>query len=484
MSAITGVKEREERREQFYSVQSDGSENADSDVEMNEWENQQIRKGVTGAQLMTAQQESAFSHYMIPSLNNKMIEEKPKLSTAELLEQAYSQTNYEIAKHIRKEKKKEVTKTGGIKTPQDIMKMIREKLKISRELNHKHYLDIDRISEELKTIKIDLEECAKNGPLAAAKYRYYQEFKMYVEDLVECLNEKLPVINALEEKMIAVTSKYSKMLIERRRQDVRDQAKELTDIKAVKKSPEDEERVRRAAEREGRRNRRRRQREKTNFNESHYEGMSSDDEVPDIELKQYKESLTQIKQEVSLVFDDVSEEYCQLELILEKFSEWKKKDLNAYKESFFHLCLPKIIVIFIRWHLIMWNPLEKCEGIDSCSIVQDIDKMEWFHALAMYGKVENETEEKLKNDPDVFLIPTIIEKAILQKLNRIIEGCFDPLSRTQTLRLVQLLNQLSKEYPSLRITSKNLQTLFTTIVDKMKLALDNDVFIPIFQKQL
>lgn len=204
MSAITGVKEREERREQFYSVQSEGSENADSDVEMNEWENQQIRKGVTGAQLMTAQQESAFSHYMIPSNNNshKKLEVKPQLTTAELLEQAYSQTNYEIAKHIRKEKRKEPTKSSGIKTPQEIINNIREKLKISRELNHKHYLDIDRISEEFKSINIDLDECTKNGPKAAGKYRYYQEFKLYVDDLVECLNEKIPVINALEEKYL------------------------------------------------------------------------------------------------------------------------------------------------------------------------------------------------------------------------------------------------------------------------------------------
>lgn len=65
----------------------------------------------------------------------------------------------------------------------------------------------------------------------------------------------------------------------------------------------------------------------------------------------------------------------------------------------------------------------------------------------------------------------------------IIEGCFDPLSTTQTLRLVKLLNQLSNDYPSLRITSKNLQAMFTIITDKMKMALDNDVFIPIFQKQ-
>lgn len=483
MSAITGVKEREERREQFYSVQSDRSDNVDSDIEMHEWENQQIRKGVTGTQLMTAQHESVFSHYMIPSSannnNNNKIDKKPQLTTAELLEEAYSQSNYEIAKQIRKERKNDAAKTTGnigIKTPQDILKNIREKLKTSRELHRKHYLDIDRMSEDFKTIQIDLKECIENGPKAAQKYKFYQELKLYIEDLVECLNEKVPLISALEEKYLSVVTKYSKKLIERRRQDVRDQAKEIADIKTVKKSVDDEEHVRRAAEREGRRNRRRRAREKLSMNETHNEGMSSDEEVPDIESTQYKESMAQIKSEAELIFDDVSDEFCDLSLILQKLDEWKKKDLNAYKDAYVNLCLPKIISIFIRWKTIMWNPFIN-------ENYEDFDKMDFYHPMALYGKIDNETEEMLKNDPDIFLIPTVVEKVILPKLNKIIEGCFDPLSTTQTLRLVKLLNQLSNDYPSLRINSKNVQAMFTIITDRMKLALDNDVFIPIFQKQ-
>ncbi|XP_070493177.1 PAX3- and PAX7-binding protein 1 isoform X1 [Chironomus tepperi] len=480
MSAITGVKEREERREQFYSVQSDEHEHDDSDIEMNEWENQQIRKGVTGAQIMTAQSESTLSQYLLPPLlnSNKAIknEDKPELTTAELLEQAYSQNNYEMAKQIKKEKNKEVTKSAGIKTPQEILKIINDKLKSSRELNHKHYLDIDRITEEFSSIIIDLEESEKNGPQAASKYRFYQELKLYLDDLIECLNEKVPQITALEERILSVTSKYSKKLIERRRQDVRDQAKEITDTKTSKKTQEDEERVRRAAEREGRRTRRRREREKLSMNETHNDGMSSDDEVPDIEYNQYKEQISQIKQEAALLFDDVTDEYCELPFILQKFEEWKKKDLNSYKEAFVHLCLPKVIGVFVRWEMILWTPF-------STEHYEDIDKMKWYHPAAMYGRTESETEETLRNDPDVFLIPTVIEKYVLPKLNKILEGCFDPLSTTQTLKLVKLLNQLSKDYPSLRITSKNLQALFSIITEKMTIALDNDVFIPIFPKQ-
>jgi GC-rich sequence DNA-binding factor len=168
--------------------------------------------------------------------------------------------------------------------------------------------------------------------------------------------------------------------------------------------------VRRAAEREGRRTRRRRMREKLNMNETHNDGMSSDDEVPDIELSQFKEQLEQIKSEAMMIFEDVDEDYCDLSFVLRRFEEWKKKDLNAYKEAYVNLCLPKIAGIFVRWHMIMWSPFLS-------DFYEDIDKMSWYHSLAMYGRVENETEDDLRNDLDVFLLATVIEKIILPKLN-------------------------------------------------------------------
>lgn len=138
--------------------------------------------------------------------------------------------------------------------------------------------------------------------------------------------------------------------------------------------------------------------------------MSSDDEVPDVELAHYKSQLSQINSEATSIFEDVADEYFELALVLQKFDEWKKKDLIAYKEAFVHLCLPKITSVFVRAKMIMWSPFE----ID---YYEDIEKMDWFRPLAMYGRNESETEESLRNDPDVFLIPTLIEKIILPKLN-------------------------------------------------------------------
>lgn len=213
----------------FYSIEISVASD-DSDMEINEWENQQIRKGVTGAQLITAQQESIYSQYMIQpfSFSSNSNGNKPPLTTAELLEQAYSHINYEVTKHEKKQKVQE-SKATGLRTPQEILQALQDKLKTSKELNSKHFDEIERIATEMTSIKLDLSECVSNAPIAAVKYRFYQELKHYMVDLVECLDEKTPDINALEDKALVLMGKNSKRLIERRRQDVRDQAKEVMD---------------------------------------------------------------------------------------------------------------------------------------------------------------------------------------------------------------------------------------------------------------
>lgn len=120
--------------------------------------------------------------------------------------------------------------------------------------------------------------------------------------------------------------------------------------------------------------------------------------------------LAQIKNDAAMIFDEVVDEYCELPQILMRFDEWKKKDLNAYREAYVHLCLPKVVSIFVRAQMILWSPFE-------FENYEDVDKMKWFHPLMMYGRSTEETEETLRKDPDVFAIPTVIEKIVLPKLS-------------------------------------------------------------------
>lgn len=282
----------------------------------------------------------------------------------------------------------------------------------------------------------------------------------------------------MEQRWLDLYGERSTELMERRRQDTRDQAEEITTGtrgQPMRRGPEVEVHVRRAAEREGRRARRRRARESALNMPKHIDGMSSDDEVTEQQNLVFKQAKDEIDSNCKDIFSDVVEEYCTIRGILSKFESWRETDMDAYTEAYVSLYLPKIISPIIRLQLVTWNPIMESA---------DLERTKWYNTLLLYALDSKETEESLKRDPDVRLIPSTIEKIVIPKLTFIIEKIWDPMSTSQTLRLVGTINRLIKEYPNLNDTSKQLETLFNAILDKIKAAIENDVFIPIFPKQV
>lgn len=227
MSAITGVKELEERREKFYSVQGHGSDE-DSDLDMHEWESQQIRKAISGSQLMNAQQE-AYSHFLIKDGSNDS-SNAVQISTKNRLDQAYASVNFSKSHLLKSSQKAE--KKAGPRMPREILDVVKNRLNQVKELNESHISQIQKITNDMNAITLEELECEQNAPIVAAKFRFYQELKGYVLDLIECFDEKVPKINELERKYTGAVVKYSNLLIERRRQDVRDQAREVTQVQS------------------------------------------------------------------------------------------------------------------------------------------------------------------------------------------------------------------------------------------------------------
>ena len=95
---------------------------------------------------------------------------------------------------------------------------------------------------------------------------------------LSCIFLQIPKIEKLEKSLHDVLKRRADLLIERRRQDVRDEAEECSMGTGVKGQEGGEQaRQLRAVEREGRR---RRRREKRGIGgPTHYEGQSSDDEL-------------------------------------------------------------------------------------------------------------------------------------------------------------------------------------------------------------
>ncbi|KAL1513374.1 hypothetical protein ABEB36_002793 [Hypothenemus hampei] len=434
MDVNLAKRDQQRRIEQFMSVQ-------DSDQELDEWEDQQIRKGVTSVAMGAAPE-------LLLDIQT-MQENKPKKVQIPVID------------------------PGIPRTPEMIAEKLKEQFRNvcnSRDKNLEH---LKKIHEDIEQAYDDIEELKVKAPEAAEKFKFYQELRGYVTDLVECLDEKVSLISNLEQRALELMAATSKFLIERRRQDVRDQAEEATGKGLNQK--EDEEKIRRAAEREGRRSRRRRAREisATPGTAKHVEGMSSDEEMSQQDHLFFEKERQEIERETQEIFEDVVEDYSSIVNILIRFEQWRSKDPAAYNDAYASLCLPKVVSPLIRLKLVFWNPLNE---------TVEIEKMDWYRALALYGLHDDETESSLAKDPDINLLPIIVEKVLATKLLKLVDTYWDPLSSSQTLRLVGCVGRFIRKYPTLGFENNNLTNLFNAIFHKMKAALDHDVFIPVTPK--
>lgn len=201
--------------------------------------------------------------------------------------------------------------------------------------------------------------------------------------------------------------------------------------------------------------------------------MSSDDEISQQDTINFEKEKEQILKDAQVVFDDVVDDYSSAANILIKFEQWKETDITAYTEAYATLCLPRVVTPLIRLNLVFWDPLT--DAID-------LEKLEWYRTLALYGLHDDETELSLAEDPDINLLPTIVEKVIVPRLTQLVDQCWDPLSSSQTLKLIGVISRYIRRFPSLGPESKALQNLFNAILHKLKQSLENDIFIPITAK--
>ncbi|XP_053593178.1 PAX3- and PAX7-binding protein 1 [Microplitis demolitor] len=471
MTVNVEARDKEKRREAFLASQAPikmSDDESEHGNEEEEWEAQQIRKGVTGAQIAAAHQDSIMQQQYSLGLNNQYV-----TGTGVPLEMAMMPAPPPPPCIQPPDPTKFVPVS-----PEEILGKMRSRVSSFIQVHRKYQQDHVQLKEESQQTLKELDEGEVRAPQQAQRFKYYQELRGYVTDLVECLDEKLPMVVGLEQRWLNLYSERSTELMERRRQDTRDQTEEITSAsrgQVMRRGPEDEARIRRATEREGRRARRRRARELMQNVPKHNDGMSSDDEVTEQQNLAFKQAKEEIDEESRDIFSDVMDDFCTVRGILSKLESWRETDMEAYTEAYVSLCIPKMISPIVRLQLITWNPLMEST---------DLERTKWYNSLLLYALDQKETEESLRRDPDVRLIPLAIEKIVIPKLTSIVEKIWDPMSTSQTLRLVGTVRRLIIDYPNLNEKSKQLQLLFTAILEKIKAAIDNDVFMPIFPKIL
>ncbi|KQK75354.1 PAX3- and PAX7-binding protein 1 [Amazona aestiva] len=342
-----------------------------------------------------------------------------------------------------------------------VKKQLKDRLDSMKELHkaNRQQYEKHQQSREDSTKAIERLEGSSGG--IGEQYKFLQEMRGYVQDLLECFSEKVPLINELESAMHQLYKQRASRLVQRRQDDIKDESSEFSShsnkaLMAPNLESFGRDRViyqeqvkRRTAEREARRARRRQAREQTGKMADHLEGLSSDDEETSTDITNFNMERDRILKESSKVFEDVLESFYSIDCIKSQFEAWRSKYFASYKDAYIGLCLPKLFNPLIRLQLLIWTPLEgKC---------RDFETMLWFESLLFYGCEE---QEQVKDDADISLLPTIVERVVLPKLTVISENIWDPFSTTQTSRMVAIVQKLVDGYPSVvNAENKNTQLL-------------------------
>ncbi|XP_067113629.1 PAX3- and PAX7-binding protein 1 isoform X1 [Osmerus mordax] len=492
--SFSGVRSKSQRQKIAEEIGIEGSDDEaldqGHDEELSRWEQEQIRKGISIPQVgvQSSQAEDHSSMYYQSSY-----ESQPYSSS-------YS-TPYTYPSLALQADSKPAGRADGPAPPYSgpsadlapvstdlVKKRLRDRLgqmRAGHEANAKRYEQIqDELAASQSAIRC-LEGSANDN---ADQYKFLQEMRGYVGDLLECFGEKVPAVLELEADMHQLLRQRAVRLVQRRQDDIKDESAEFASLssKAMmapnleafsreRTALQEHARQRRIAEREARRTRRRQAREQNGKRAEHREGLSSDDEETSTDITAFDQERDRIVRESRKVFEDAVEEFHSLDCIKSRFEAWRRDYQACYREAYIALCLPKLFNPLVRLQLITWNPLQA-----ECA---NFEYMLWFESLLFYGCEEQSSSQKA--DLDVGLLPAIVERVILPKLAVLADQVWDPLSSSQTSRLVAFIHRLVKGYPTvLNGDNRNTQEFLKTVVLRARRTLDDDVFLPLYPKNV
>ncbi|XP_026036929.1 PAX3- and PAX7-binding protein 1 [Astatotilapia calliptera] len=487
---FSGVRNKSQRQKIAEEIGIEGSDDealdTGQDEEVSRWEQEQIRKGISIPQVQSSQPEDSTVYYQ------NSYESQPYGSSYSM-PYTYSTVAPQTAKQTGQADNGSVHYGASLNDLIPVsIDLVKKRLQDRLSQMHAgHNGNVDRykqINEDLAASERTIQQLEDSSNDNAEQYKFLQEMRGYVGDLLECFSEKVPAVLELEAAMHQLLRQRATRLVQRRQDDIKDESSEFASLsnKAVmapnldsfgrdRAAYQEHSRQRRIAEREARRTRRRQAREQNGKRAEHKEGLSSDDEETSTDITSFNMERDRIIRESKKVFEDVVEDFHSLDYIKSHFEVWRKEYANTYRDAYIGLCLPKLFNPLVRLQLITWNPLEA-----QCA---NFEYMLWFESLLFYGFEENSTLQK--GDGDIGLLPAIVEKVILSKLSVLAEQVWDPLSSSQTTRFVSFIHRLLKGYPTvLHGDNRYTQELLKTIVLRTRRTLDEDVFLPLYPKNI
>ncbi|MBZ3875229.1 GC-rich sequence DNA-binding factor 2 [Sciurus carolinensis] len=275
-----------------------------------------------------------------------------------------------------------------------IKKRLNTRLTLLQDTHRAHQREYEKYIQDVKRSKSTVENLESSSS-QAVNYKFYKNMKIYVENIIDCLNEKMITIQEIESSMHALLLKQAMILMKRRQDELK--------------------------------------------HESAYLQQLSRD----------------ILQDHKKVFEDVHDDFCNIQNILLKFQQWREKFPDSYYDAFIGLCIPKLLNPLIRVQLLDWNPLK----LDSIGLKQ----MPWFTCIEEF--MDNSVEDaKRDNSSDKKILYSVINKTVIPRITDFVEFIWDPSSTSQTTSLIKHCRMILEEHSSYENEVSKSQQLFRNIL--------------------
>ncbi|KAK3537943.1 hypothetical protein QTP70_024539 [Hemibagrus guttatus] len=424
---------RERMTEKMGGSESEGSCSDGQEEDHHLWEEQQIGKGVKRHQVSTV---TSFFY------NDFSVQKQSR--------------NY---KPLRQKKMVDIPETLSPVSIDIVKKRITGKLESLKEVQRAHEAELRRMQHDLESARSCVENL-ENHP-ADSQLLFYRSMNTFTQNLVECLSEKMQLINSVELDMHNLYIDQAETLLSQRRKVVQERSRYLQQLTYSTDPHSNGGSV-------GKVN--------TVKNSELFEddcGSIPADLEPTVEqkaeLQSKRKDILKASQEI---FTDVQDDFSDVKKILARFNEWRVSFPESYTNAYISLCLPKLLAPLIRHQLMGWNPL-KAEG-------EDFEALPWYSAIEKFCHGQGYEESE---NADEKTLPAIIEKAILPKIRGFVELVWDPLSLQQSQCLTSLCKRIQEDY---RVfdgeQSKPVKAFLEAVIQRLRSAVDNDVFIPLYSK--
>ncbi|XP_057199662.1 GC-rich sequence DNA-binding factor 2 isoform X2 [Triplophysa rosa] len=360
-----------------------------------------------------------------------------------------------------RKKKLDIPETHPAVSIDVIKKRIVGKLDSLREVHRAREADLRRIQLDVEMAKSTLESLETH--LADEQLRFYRTMNIFSQNLLECLSEKMALINSVELDMHSLYIDQAEALLSQRREEVQEESTRIQKLTYNTDSQSNGDATGGSSPA---------QQSLLDYSED-VECLLSDWEpatAQEAELQSKRADLLNRSQEI---FADVQTDFWDVKKILSRFDEWRVSFPESYNNAYIGLCLPKLLAPLIRHQLIGWNPL-KAEG-------EDFEALPWYSAVERFchGQGYEESENM-----DMKTLPTISEKTILSKVQGFVELVWDPLSSQQSNNLTTLCKRIQDDYSVFDgEQSKPVKAFVEAVIQRLRSAVDNDVFVPLYPKK-